>query len=102
MRNKSALLSVFILTVVLLMKGIGTARAQETAKDELPPTVYVIGYVLKPQAIAFKPGIPVRQVVAMAGGVRRDGGIKRIRIRKPIAEDKIRRIMIVDLKAIAK
>lgn len=101
MRNKSALLLMLILAAVLFIAGTVTVWAQQPAKDEPPPAVYVVGYVIKPQAIPFNPNLTVSQAVAMAGGVTPDGGMERIRVTQHLTDNK-RREIVVDLKAIAK
>lgn len=104
MRNKQAAFSLLILAMALLLaEADDTLAQQQSRKDaQLPELVYVVGQVVKPRAIPFKPTITVLQAIARAGGVLPDGGMERVRILRPPTEDKTRTIVVVDLKAIAK
>lgn len=67
------------------------------------PVVYVVGNVMRPQAVVVGPGLTLTQAIAMAGGVLPDTDTKRVRIiksKKP--GDSTMEEIIVDLKAIKK
>jgi hypothetical protein len=103
MKNKSGLLLLLLLAAALLLAKADAAWAQQPAKDQpLAEPVYVVGYVVVPQAVIFSTSITISQAIGLAGGVRHGGGLERVRVYRYHAADKTRTVMIVDLKALEK
>ena len=64
--------------------------------------VYVVGNVMRPQAVVVGPGLTLMQAITMAGGMRRDSNTKRVRIIRSKPGDSTMEEIIVDLNAVKK